>query len=106
VRFETTPQFDRDWKALKPDHQRLFRDIVKDFSQACDAYAEAKAQGTQYRWPAGLRVKTMKSAPGIWEMTVHFSSPDLRGTFEFFSDESGMLLLWRRVGDHGVYGRP
>jgi hypothetical protein len=104
VRFETTPVFDSDWKRLKPEHKRQFRDIIPDFTKACDAYARAEGKG--YRWPAGLRVKPVKSAPGVWEMTWSFASPDGRATFEFVRGEAGMLLRWRRVGDHSVFDRP
>ena len=105
MRFESTPQFVSDYKALKAEHKRQFRSVIGDFSKACDAYA-ARAADKVYRWPAGLRVKPMKSAPGVWEMTWSFASPDGRATFEFVRDEAGMLLRWRRVGDHDVYTRP
>jgi hypothetical protein len=113
VRFEKTPQFDRDWAALKSEHRRQFLDVVPTFSKACDDYAAACAARTgsakkvpAYRWPARLRVKPMKSAPGIWEMTWSFASPDGRATFEFVTDERGMLVRWRRIGDHGIYRQP
>jgi hypothetical protein len=112
VRFETTPQWDRDWKSLKDEHKRQFRSVLPEFIRACDAYAEvhervsAKEQvkgGSGYRWPAALRVHPMKSAPGVWELTWSFASPDGRATFEFGSDDKGMLLRWRRIGDHSIY---
>lgn len=106
MRFETTPQFDSDYKALKAEHKRQFRSVIGDFSHACDGYATARAASKGYRWPAGLRVKPMKSAPGVWEMTWSFASRDGRATFEFASDDAGLLLRWRRVGDHSVYTRP
>jgi hypothetical protein len=106
VRFETTPQFDGDYKGLKREHKQQFGAIIKAFSAACDAYAEATAKGQGYRWPRNLRVSPMKEAPGIWEMTWSFASPDGRATFEFVSDEAGMLVRWRRVGGHAVYKKP
>jgi hypothetical protein len=106
VRYETTPQFDRDYKGLRPEHKKQFRSVLGDFSKACDDFAEASAKDGGYRWPAALRVKPMKSAPGIWEMTWSFASPDGRATFEFISDQAGMMLRWRRLGDHSVYDRP
>lgn len=115
MRFETTPQFDRDYKDLKPEHKRQFREVMPAFSAACDAYAAVQAQSSvkgktkgsgEYRWPAGLRVHPMKSAPGVWEMTWSFASPDGRATFQFVSDAKGLLVRWRRVGDHSIYRNP
>jgi hypothetical protein len=114
VRFEKTPQFDRDYKALKTEHKRHFRDVVPSFNDACDAYAAAHAEssradetrGATYKWPAALRVRPMRSAPGVWEMTWSFTSPDGRATFEFVSDDQGLLLRWRRIGDHSIYTNP
>lgn len=121
MRFETTPRFDADYKSLKLEHKRQFRDVLPDFNRACDAYAEAYEKsasvptgkstgvasgGAGHRWPAGLRVSPMKSAAGVWEMTWSFASPDGRATFEFVSDANGLLLRWRRIGDHSIYRTP
>ena len=103
MRWQTTPQFHADWKRLPAEHQRLFRSLIADFSAACDEYVQ-HPQG--YRWPARLRVSPLKSAPGIWEMTWSFSGPDGRATFEFIEIEGEPAIRWRRIGDHGVYGRP
>ena len=124
MRFETTPRWDTDWKNLKPEHKRQFRDVVPDFNAACDAYAQAhdrtpeptaaaglaqasgKDRAPAYRWPAALRVTPMKSAGGVWEMTWSFASPDGRATFEFIHDNHGMVVRWRRIGDHSIYQKP
>ena len=122
MRFQTTPQFDRDYKGLIPEHKKQFRLVLGEFNAACDAYAAAFAEvatraktktaatgGTgvrAYRWPAALRVSPMKSAAGVWEMTWSFASPDGRATFEFARDDQGMMLRWRRIGDHKVYKSP
>jgi hypothetical protein len=117
VRFETTPRFDRDFRDLKPEHQRQFRNLLPDFNAACDAYARANDSAVEektkgipgiagHRWPAALRVSPMKSAEGVWEMTWSFASPDGRATFEFVADAQGPILRWRRVGDHTVYKNP
>lgn len=103
MRYQTTPRWDTDWKNLKPEHKKQFRNVLPDFVTACDAYAAAS--GT-YTWPAALRVKPMRSAPGVWEFTWSFASPDGRATFEFVTDDDGLLVRWRRIGDHGVYRKP
>lgn len=103
MKFQTTPAFDTDYKRLKPEHQATFRDVVrKSFAPACDAFAENPGGG----WPAGLRVKSMRGAPGIYEMTWSFSSPDGRATFELITIDRETYCRWRRVGDHTVYRNP
>lgn len=100
MRFETTPRFDRDWRRLPQEHRVAFRAVVQDFSAACDAYVtSAGAQA----WPAGLRVRPLISAPGIWEMTWWFAGPNGRATIAFVRDEHGALVRWRRIGDHRVF---
>jgi hypothetical protein len=103
VRFQTTPRWDTDWKSLEPEHKRQFRHVLPDFAAACDACAVAAGA---YSWPSALRVKPMRSAPGIWELTWSFASPDGRATFEFVTDDDGLLVRWRRIGDHGIYRKP
>jgi hypothetical protein len=48
----------------------------------------------------------MQSAAGVWEMTWSFANPDGRATFEFTNDDAGLILRWRRIGDHSIYKRP
>ncbi|MHA6523358.1 hypothetical protein [Tessaracoccus sp. G1721] len=103
MRFETTPAFDNDVRRLKREHAADFRAIVKErFAPACDAYAADPATP----WPASLRVKSVRAAPGILEMTWSFASHDGRATFEFVTVNGELLCLWRRVGDHDVFKHP
>ena len=103
MRFQATPAFETDFKRLKPEHQRAFRDVIRNsFAPACDAFALDPVGA----WPASLRVKSMRGAPGIYEMTWSFGSPDGRATFEFVTIEGIAYCRWRRVGDHGVYRNP
>lgn len=113
MRFEVTGRFKTDVKRLKktPEHWQMFEDAVRAFSKACDAYVVKG--GTP--WPAELRVKPMKGAPGIWEMTWNFSSPDGRATFEWIrievADSKGRTrsepaIRWRRCGSHDVLRAP
>lgn len=103
MKFQITPEFERDFKRLKPEHQAAFRAVVKSaFGPACDAFSRNPSQP----WPASLRVKSMKNAPGIFEMTWSFASPDGRATFEFVTLDGELYCRWRRVGDHDVYRRP
>ncbi|MFT4166945.1 MAG: hypothetical protein QM650_17035 [Microlunatus sp.] len=103
MKFETTPAFDNDYRRLKREHAETFKRVVREkFAPACDAYAEA----TSTTWPAALRVKPVRSAPGIWEMTWSFASPDGRATFETVTVDGELRCRWRRVGDHDVFKNP
>ena len=56
MKFQRTPAFDADYRRLKTEHQRTFRDLVKEkFAPACDAHAA----GPSRKWPASLRVKSV-----------------------------------------------
>ncbi len=103
MRFETTPAFDTDVRRLRPEHLAEFRKIVGEkFVPACDAHADDPATP----WPASLRVKSVRAAVGVLEMTWSFASPDGRTTFELVTVEDEMRVRWRRVGDHDVFRRP
>jgi hypothetical protein len=103
VKFETTPAFDGDYWRLGREHAVAFRTVVRDkFAPACDA--DAKDPTTP--WPASLRVTTVRSAPGILEMTWSFASPDGRATFELVTVDGELRCRWRRVGDHDVFKKP
>lgn len=103
MKFETTPAFDADYRRLKTKHATDFTKVVRDkFVPACDAFAEDPAMP----WPASLRVKAVRSATGVREMTWSFASPDGRATFEFVTVDGELRVRWRRVGDHDVFKNP
>jgi hypothetical protein len=103
VKFETTSAIDNDYRRLAPEHAATFRQVVRDkFAPACDIYA--KDPGAP--WPASLRVKSMRRAAGILEMTWSFASPDGRATFELITLDGELRCRWRRVGDHDVFKKP
>ncbi len=103
MKFETTPAFDGDYRRLKREHAATFKAVIKDkFGPACDAYAADPTTP----WPAALRVKSVRSAPGILEMTWSFASPDGRATFELVTVDGELYCRWRRVGGHGVFKNP
>ena len=103
MKFETTPAFDADYRRLKPEHAADFKKVVRDkFVPACDAYAANPATP----WPASLRVKAVRSAGGVLEMTWSFASPDGRATFELVTVDGERRVRWRRVGDHDVFKNP
>ena len=103
MKFETTPAFDSDYRRLEREHADAFKTIVREkFAPACDAYARDPATP----WPAALRVKSVRSAPGILEMPWSFASPDGRATFELVTVDGELRCRWRRVGDHDVFKKP
>jgi hypothetical protein len=103
VKFDTTPAFDHDYRRLEREHAATFKRVVQEkFAPACDAYA----QNPNTPWPASLRVKSVRSAPGIWEMTWSIASPDGRVTFELITVDGELRCRWRRVGDHDVFKQP
>lgn len=103
MKFQRTPAFDSDYRSLKPEHQRTFRDVVrKKFGPACDAFALDPSR----KWPASLRVKSVTGATGVLELTWSFASPDGRATFELVTVDGELLCRWRRVGDHDVFKQP
>lgn len=103
MKHQKLRKFDADWKKLPKEHQTMFRKIIPLFNAACDEYIQSRGN---YQWPAKLRVASMTNAPGIWEMTWSFSSPDGRATFEFSISEDGSTLIWRRIGNHSIYDNP
>lgn len=103
MKFETTPAFDSDYRSLTREHAATFKTVVRErFAPACDAYAT----DPRTPWPASLRVTSVRSAPGVLEMTWSFSSPDGRATFELVTVEGELRCRWRRVGDHDVFREP
>ena len=103
MKFETTPAFNADYNRLKREHQATFPTMVQDkFAPACDVYAGAASRP----WPALLRVKSVRGAPGVLEMTWSFASPNGRATFELVTIGGELRCRWRRVGDHDVFEQP
>lgn len=103
MKFETTPAFDADVRRLKVEHRVAFTRAVREkFAPACDAYAVDPATS----WPASLRVKSVRGAAGVLEMTWSFASPDGRATFELVTVDGELRCRWRRVGDHDVFKAP
>lgn len=103
MKYETTPAFYTDYRRLKREHQGAFRRVLKEkFAAAWAAYADDPTTP----WPASLRVKSVRNAPGILEMTWSFASPDGRATFELVTVDGELRCRWRRVGDHDDFKRP
>jgi hypothetical protein len=104
LRFTRNRRFDADFRHLTPSERIAFRDAVRAFNAACDEFQHSKGASG---WPASLRVKPMRSVPGVWEMTWSYSGPDGRATWEWITSESGEpTVRWRRVGNHSIFRDP
>ncbi len=103
MKFETTPAFDGDFRRLKPEHQATFRRVLHEkFIPACDELTANPSAS----WPKSLRVKGIRGASGVLEMTWSFASPDGRATFELVTVDGELRCRWRRIGDHDVFKQP
>lgn len=101
MKYQTTPAFLADVRRLSQAERELFGKVVREeFVPA----AERRAANPAAPWPKKLRVKSVRSAPGIWEVT--YSGPDGRATFEWTTVGGKPAILWRRVGGHEIFSDP
>ncbi len=89
-------RFRADFGSLAPSQQAAFLVAVAQFVEDL---------GSHRRFRRGLRVKGVKGASGIFEMTW---ADDGRATFEYGEPvmESEPHVVWRRIGTHAVLDRP
>ncbi len=93
-----------EWFAtFRSDFDRLTSEQQDAFLVAVAQFVADLATGQAFR--NGLRVKSVKGAAGVFEMTW---APDGRATFEYGAAVLGgqAHIIWRRVGTHEVFGRP
>lgn len=88
--------FRRDFARLSPSRQAAFLAAISQF-------VDDLRSGAGFR--KGLRVKGIKGAAGVYEMTW---APDGRATFEHGDEvvDGEPHIVWRRVGTHDVFARP
>ena len=103
MKYEKTPAFEADVRALDKDHYDLFRRVVREKFRPA---AERKAADPSASWPGSLRVRRVQGARGVWEMTWSFAGPDGRATFEWVEIDGEPGIRWRRVGSHDIFERP
>lgn len=102
MRYRTSTAFDRDFARLPPEHRRLFlRELREHFLPAIAAGAFS---GTP-NWPRRLRVHRLAES-AIFSLTWNFAAPDGRATFHLDGTGDDVVLVWRRIGDHGIYRDP
>ena len=90
--FEQLRRFDRDFAAL-PDAQR------EAFRSAVQKFVADLQRGQGFR--QGLRVKGVRGAPGMFELTW---ANDGRATFSYGESrrEGEAHIVWHRVGTHDI----
>lgn len=89
-------RFAADFDSLSPQQQAAFLTAVTQF-------VDDLRRGKGFR--TGLRVKGVKGAAGIFEMTW---GDDGRATFEYGDpvNEGDTHVVWRRIGTHAIFQRP
>ena len=102
MRFERSDSFRADYRRLKDHEKVMFRDAVRRMN---DAY-EHRGDHSLPAWSTSLRIKEVKGAQGILEMTWSFSGPDGRATFEIIDMTGEPGVRWRRIGGHRIFQEP
>jgi hypothetical protein len=94
--FRWLPRFRADFLGLTAAQQSAFLLAVAQF-------VHDLRSGGAFR--NGLRVKGVKGATGIFEMTW---APDGRATFQYGDPvrPGEPHVVWRRVGSHGIFDKP
>jgi len=102
VKYETTLAFDGDVRRLhKSGDYEKFREVLRDkFIPA----AERQIENPGKPWPGRLRVKGVRNAQGILELT--WEVRDGRATFEWVEIDGEAGIRWRRAGDHSILSDP
>ncbi|GHB29736.1 hypothetical protein [Streptomyces chryseus] len=98
--YETTPRFTTDLGRLTPEQRHRFRRTVA-------AFVDDLRTGGRFR--AGLRVKRVQRASGIYELTWSMGTgPAGRATWEYGSAvrPGTPHVIWRRIGTHNILTGP
>ena len=94
--YEAAARFFADFEKLSEAEKAAFRDALAKF------VADLRA-GRGFR--NGLRVKGVKGAGGVYEMTW---ADDGRATLEYGESRADgeAHVIWRRVGTHAIFKQP
>ncbi len=94
--FQATPRFERDRKQLTPESRARFQPVI------AGPLVPELARGVIR---AGLRVKAVQAAPGVFAMTW---APDGRATYSHRPGQQAgePHVIWRRIGTHDILRDP
>jgi len=97
VKYVRTNGFLADLRRLPEEHRKLFVQTVNDVLRpALDAGAHTGAVS----WPRAPRIHRIGSD---YSMTWSFAGPDGRALFRLEEIDGEPVLVWLRVGNHGIY---
>ncbi|MFF8505931.1 hypothetical protein ACF07L_35560 [Streptomyces anulatus] len=99
--FETLPRFTADLQRLTPAQRHRFHRVV------LDAFVPDLRTGRPFR--PGLRIKGVRRAPGVYELTWSMGTgPAGRATFEYGAEvrPGAPHVIWRRIGTHDILTGP
>ncbi len=91
-------------KRFHADYARIDGTQREAFIRAVDAFrADLDSGGGRFR--KGLRVKGVRSASDVYEMTW---ARDGRATFSYGPSlrEGEPHIIWRRIGTHSIFAEP
>ena len=99
--YDYSSTFIQDIRGLTNQDYARFMAALRLFIQ--DLQAMEAGHRTTFR--RGLRVKGVKGAPGVFEMTW---APDGRATFTWGDPirKQSRHIQWRRCGGHEIFARP
>ncbi|UQI49921.1 hypothetical protein M1P56_36345 (plasmid) [Streptomyces sp. HU2014] len=94
--FEAHSRFTADHHRLTPEQRRLFR-------RAVAAFVDDLRIGGPFR--AGLRIKGVRRAPGVFELTWDGNG---RATWSYGPQivPGEQHIVWRRIGTHSILTGP
>ncbi|MEU2415085.1 hypothetical protein ABZ736_27475 [Streptomyces sp. NPDC013099] len=98
--YETTARFTTDLDRLTPEQRHRFRRTVT-------AFVDDLRTGGRFR--ASLRIKGVRCAPGVYELTWSMGTgPAGRATFEYGAEARPGTphVIWRRIGTHQILTGP
>jgi hypothetical protein len=97
MKYLRTPGFLIDLSRLPEEHRKLFVQAVHELLRpALDAGAHKGATP----WPRALRIHRIGAN---YSMTWNFTGPDGRALFRLAEVSGETVVVWLRVGNHGIY---